>query len=204
MNNHGSTRDASAKETAGWLEAAVAGEVCASLHRKFCKGKDALFSTRQADYVRHAEDSRKKAQERPDADEIAVENYKAKWDAELGRTAMKFVDRAGDVHPGIDDADRICEEFYKAMCEVLEQMPHIQKMSHSSAREEKAPLTEAYEKLLEAAKESREAGQSLLSAQAKTLNGKSIPIDPSWVEPFEEALERLYAAIDYASAAQGQ
>ena len=204
MNNHGSTRDASAKETAGWLEAAIAWEVCASLHRKFCKGKDALFSTRQADYVRHAEDARKKAQERPDADEIAVENYKAKWDAELGRTAMKFVDRAGDLHPGIDDADAICAEFYKAMCETLERMPHIQKMSHSSAREEKAPLTEAYEKLLEAAKESREAGQSLLSAQAKTLNGKSIPIDPSWVEPFEEALERLYAAIDYASAAQGQ
>ena len=204
MNNHGSTRDASAKETAGWLEAAIAWEVCASLHRKFCKGKDALFSTRQADYVRHAEDARKKAQERPDADEIAVENYKAKWDAELGRTAMKFVDRAGDLHPGIDDADAICAEFYKAMCETIERMPHIQKMSHSSAREEKAPLTEAYEKLLEAAKESREAGQSLLSAQAKTLNGKSIPIDPSWVEPFEEALERLYAAIDYASAAQGQ
>lgn len=204
MNNHGSTRDASAKETAGWLEAAIAWEVCASLHRKFCKGKDALFSTRQADYVRHAEDARKKVQERPSTEEIAVENYKAKWDAELGRTAMKFVDRAGDLHPGIDDADRICADFYKAMCETIERMPHIQKMSHSSAREEKAPLTEAYEKLLEAAKESREAGQSLLSAQAKTLNGKSIPIDPSWVEPFEEALERLYAAIDYARAAQGQ
>ena len=204
MNNHGSTRDASAKETAGWLEAAIAWEVCASLHRKFCKGKDALFSTRQADYVRHAEDARKKVQERPSTEEIAVENYKAKWDAELGRTAMKFVDRAGDLHPGIDDADAICAEFYKAMCETIERMPHIQKMSHSSAREEKAPSTEAYEKLLEAAKESREAGQSLLSAQAKTLNGKSIPIDPSWVEPFEEALERLYAAIDYARAAQGQ
>ena len=204
MNNHGSTRDASAKETAGWLEAAIAWEVCASLHRKFCKGKDALFSTRQADYVRHAEDARKKVQERPSTEEIAVENYKAKWDAELGRTAMKFVDRAGDLHPGIDDADAICAEFYKAMCETIERMPHIQKMSHSSAREEKAPLTEAYEKLLEAAKESREAGQSLLSAQAKTLNGKSIPIEPSWVEPFEEALERLYAAIDYVRAAQGQ
>ena len=204
MNNHGSTRDASAKETAGWLEAAIAWEVCASLHRKFCKGKDALFSTRQADYVRHAEDARKKVQERPSTEEIAVENYKAKWDAELGRTAMKFVDRAGDLHPGIDDADRICADFYKAMCETIERMPHIQKMSHSSAREEKAPLTEAYEKLLEAAKESREAGQSLLSAQAKTLNGKSMPIDPSWVEPFEEAVERLYAAIDYVRAAQGQ
>ena len=142
-------------------------------------------------------------QENSSAEEIALENYKTKWDAELGRTAMKFVDRAGDLHPGIDDADAICAEFYKAMCETIERMPHIQKMSHSSAREEKAPLTEAYEKLLEA-EESREAGQSLLSAQAKTLNGKSIPIDPSWVEPFEEALERLYAAIDYVRAAQGQ
>ena len=26
------------------------------------------------------------------------------WDARLGRVAMRFVDRAGDVHPGIDDA----------------------------------------------------------------------------------------------------
>ena len=154
MNNHGSTKDASAKETAGWLEAAIAWEVCASLHRKFCKGKDALFSTRQADYVRHAEDARKKVQERPSTEEIAVENYKAKWDAELGRTAMKFVDRAGDLHPGIDDADTICAEFYKAMYETIERMLHIQKMSHNSAREEKSPLTEAYEKLLEASTES--------------------------------------------------
>lgn len=29
--------------------------------------------------------------------------YREKWDAELGRTAMRFVDRAGDVHPGIDE-----------------------------------------------------------------------------------------------------
>ena len=29
-------------------------------------------------------------------------------DAELGKTAMRFVDRAGDVHPGIDDAETIC------------------------------------------------------------------------------------------------
>ena len=294
MNNHGSTRDASAKETAGWLEAAIAWEVCASLHRKFCKGKDALFSTRQADYVRHAEDARKKAQERPDADEIAVENYKAKWDAELGRTAMKFVDRAGDVHPGIDGADRICAEFYKAMCEVIERMPHVQKMSsrteqdneeqpsvrptrsllspaeqqwilaspvaisvlmdaidlnHSKAasvmesdeippwppkrykelkalgrsivardpdcfepevlrtfgfQNQKSP-TSSYEELLAAAEESRKTSRELLNAQAKTLNGKWIPIDPSWVEPFETALkaqERLYAAIDAARASK--
>lgn len=43
----------------------------------------------------------------------AVEPYKR--DAELGRIAMQFVDRAGDVHPGIDDAETICAEFYEAI-----------------------------------------------------------------------------------------
>lgn len=42
-------------------------------------------------------------------------------DAELGRTAMRFVDRAGDVHPGIDDAETICAEFYKAMSGVIDK-----------------------------------------------------------------------------------
>jgi hypothetical protein len=42
-------------------------------------------------------------------------------DAALGQTAMRFVDRAGDVHPGIDDAETICADFYKAMTEVLEK-----------------------------------------------------------------------------------
>lgn len=41
-----------------WLEAAVAWEVCASLHREFAKGKDPFFNTRQADYVKHAADCR--------------------------------------------------------------------------------------------------------------------------------------------------
>ena len=40
-------------------------------------------------------------------------------DAELGQVAMQFVDRAGDVHPGIDDADKICADFHKAMLAVL-------------------------------------------------------------------------------------
>lgn len=35
-------------------------------------------------------------------------------DAELGRIAMRFVDRAGDV-ADCDPAERICAEFYKAM-----------------------------------------------------------------------------------------
>lgn len=41
-------------------------------------------------------------------------------DAELGKTAMRFVDRAGDVHPGIDDAETICADFYKAMMATLD------------------------------------------------------------------------------------
>lgn len=42
----------------GWLEAAVAWEVCGSIHRTYAKGKDAFFKTRQSDYVHHAEDCR--------------------------------------------------------------------------------------------------------------------------------------------------
>lgn len=39
----------------GWKEAAIAWEVCASVHRAWGKGRDALFTTRQADYLRHAQ-----------------------------------------------------------------------------------------------------------------------------------------------------
>ena len=42
----------------GWKEAAIAWEVCASIHRQYCKGKDPLFTTRQDDFVKHAADAR--------------------------------------------------------------------------------------------------------------------------------------------------
>ncbi len=45
----------------GWLEAAIAWEVCASIHQTWAKGKDALFKTRQADFVKHAKVARQKA-----------------------------------------------------------------------------------------------------------------------------------------------
>lgn len=45
----------------GWKDAAIAWEVCASIHREYAKGKDGVFKTRQADFVRHAEDARQKA-----------------------------------------------------------------------------------------------------------------------------------------------
>lgn len=40
--------------TNGWLEAAIAWEVCASLHRYYCRNKDPFFTTRQRDFVGHA------------------------------------------------------------------------------------------------------------------------------------------------------
>lgn len=46
-------------------------------------------------------------------------------DAELGAVAMKFVDRAGDVHPGIDDAETICADFYEAMVAMLDSVPPL-------------------------------------------------------------------------------
>ena len=39
---------------------------------------------------------------------------------EYGRVAMRFVDRAGDVHPGIDDAETICAEFHEAMSKAVD------------------------------------------------------------------------------------
>lgn len=42
----------------GWKEAVIAWEVCASVHRSFAKGKDAVFKTRQSDYAGHATTAR--------------------------------------------------------------------------------------------------------------------------------------------------
>ena len=47
-------------EQEGWKEAAIAWEVCSSIHNKWAKGKDALYSTRHKDFVKHADDARKK------------------------------------------------------------------------------------------------------------------------------------------------
>lgn len=38
----------------GWKEAAIAWEVCGSLHREYAKGKDPFFKKRQEDFVKHA------------------------------------------------------------------------------------------------------------------------------------------------------
>ena len=46
----------------GWLEAAIAWEVCASIHETFAKRKDALYTTRHGDFVTRAKEARKKAQ----------------------------------------------------------------------------------------------------------------------------------------------
>ena len=46
-------------EQSGWKEAAIAWEVCGSIHKTFAKKKDALYSTRHSDFERHAEDARR-------------------------------------------------------------------------------------------------------------------------------------------------
>lgn len=52
--------------------------------------------------------------------QLAAANEQLKIDAALGNVAMRFVDRAGDVHPGIDDAETICSEFHNAMAAELD------------------------------------------------------------------------------------
>jgi len=55
----------------GWLEATIAWEVCASIHEKFAKGKDALYKKRHADFVKHLDDCRAKAIAAPPAPILA-------------------------------------------------------------------------------------------------------------------------------------
>ena len=58
VERHVRPRSASAN---GWLEAAIAWEVCASIHETFAKGKDALYKTRHGDFVKDADEARRKA-----------------------------------------------------------------------------------------------------------------------------------------------
>ena len=51
----------------GWKESAIAWEVCASIHREYGKGKDPFFSTRQGDFVKHANDARAMLAAAPEA-----------------------------------------------------------------------------------------------------------------------------------------
>lgn len=53
----------------GWKEASIAWEVCASIHRAYGKGKDPLFLTRQADFVKHANDARAMLEAAPEVKE---------------------------------------------------------------------------------------------------------------------------------------
>ena len=52
------TAPAPAEVPEGWKEATIAWEVCASIHREYAEKKDPFFTTRQADFIRHAEAAR--------------------------------------------------------------------------------------------------------------------------------------------------
>ena len=107
----------------GWLEAAIAWEVCASLHRQYCKGKDALLTTRQSDFVKHAENARGRAahgQAPAQAAEpvawapLTDEQIKALMQAH--RTAMLMTCKArvpecGEFAAIAQDLDWLCESF---------------------------------------------------------------------------------------------
>lgn len=53
-------------------------------------------------------------------DALAARLAEAERDAALGRIAMRFVDRAGD-YCDVDPAERICDEFNKAMGDEVER-----------------------------------------------------------------------------------
>lgn len=58
MRHYSAVKDVPSTSTCGWKEAAIAWTVCASIHNQWAKGKDALFTTRQADFNKHADDAR--------------------------------------------------------------------------------------------------------------------------------------------------
>ena len=78
----------------GWKEAAIAWEVCASIHREYGKGKDPFFNTRQGDFVKHANDARamlaaspkQEAQPAPSEQDASVRKAWARFSHELHRS----------------------------------------------------------------------------------------------------------------------
>mgnify|MGYP001766299959 CR=1 FL=1 len=122
-------------------------------------------------------------------------SYSEKWDAELGRTAMRFVDRAGDVHPGIDDAETICAEFYKAMSEVIERMPHVQRMTPRKAapvEQNTVPaewLEQAYREGWAACRDAETIGEEAEDWAFGNSTANSRMIDAQQAAPQQEAQE---------------
>jgi predicted transcriptional regulator len=49
-----------AEVAAAWIEATAGWACCASIHRQYARGKDALYRTRQADFIKHEERARAK------------------------------------------------------------------------------------------------------------------------------------------------
>lgn len=47
----------------GWKEAVIAWSVCASIHRDYGLSVDPFYTTRQADFIKHEADCRKKLEE---------------------------------------------------------------------------------------------------------------------------------------------
>ena len=82
-------------EPGGWLEAAIAWEVCASIHETWAKGKDALYRTRHADLVKHADDARKKhaAEPAPQPEPLTDEQIDAGVAAWFATTTSNSEDR---------------------------------------------------------------------------------------------------------------
>lgn len=81
------------------------------------------------------------AQMRAYAEEaVRLERERSSLDVELGKVAMRFVDRAGDV-ADCDPAERICAEFYAAASEVCDREfkkrnPELWELRHGRARSE--------------------------------------------------------------------
>ena len=71
----------------GYKEAAIAWAVCASIHREYAKGRDPLYTTRQADYMKAHEAARTKAM-RAAQEGGAVQWACERWRAEVANRPL--------------------------------------------------------------------------------------------------------------------
>lgn len=125
----------------------------------------------------------------------------AEFSKELADTAMRFVDRAGDVHPGIDDADTICADFYAAMSAVIDKyrpMPMPDRAARAAPQPATADAVDAaIKRLIDAADAMVETVDCYDSDELLALD--SDPHPPSAINASSDELHRAVIAVKAAA-----
>lgn len=183
----------------GWKEAAIAWEVCASIHRKYAKGKDALFTARQADYIKHTEDARAAlvASQPTVQGGASVEPSDALTDAMM---AWAGIDGFDDRSPEWARIKRCLADQISAQAEKARGVPERWKLMPPEATEEMCDAAEAKQTrhLVEDAKRGGHDQELGYRAIYKAMHAAA-PQAPH-VEPVSAADPRLYENLECKAA----